>query len=75
MVKFTPLNMDDTPAGKPVTTGPVAPLPTEYTISVIAVLIQVVCASDPVKDKSLMKVDSVLNEMSSSAKSLPPAAD
>ena len=40
-----------TPAGKPVTVAPVAPV-VEYVIFVIAVFIQTVCASVPTADVS-----------------------
>ena len=39
-----------TPAGNPVTVAPVAPLPSVYTILVIGVLIQMVCAVVAAKD-------------------------
>jgi hypothetical protein len=44
IVTVEPETVAVTPAGKPVTVAPVAPPPKVYTILVIAVLIQTVCA-------------------------------
>ena len=43
MVNTPPEYVPVTPAGKPVTVAPVAPLPVEYVILVIAVFTQTVC--------------------------------